>query len=312
MAPRLEVRHLQMIQAIAETGRVTEAAEKLGLTPSALSHRIREAERRLDVTLYTRLHKRLRMTPAAEHLATVAGRVLADMERAEEDVWRTSRGIVHVVRLAIEAYSSYHWLPGFLDFLKQGAPDVDIQVMAGASRDPLQSLSNRHIDLAIMSGEVARPGAKPIPLFEDDLLFIMPPGHALREHEFVETNDIADEDFLSYNPVAEADGEVGKLLRAGEAPKARTVTVELPEVIVELVAAGQGTSVLAGWAVETAVRAGRIRAARLSRQGVAVSWSAVIRTEDNEPGNPIRTVASLLSNWCSRTDRGFRPEPDTG
>jgi LysR family transcriptional regulator for metE and metH len=44
MAPRLEVRHLQMIQAIAETGRVTEAAEMLGLTPSALSHRIREAE----------------------------------------------------------------------------------------------------------------------------------------------------------------------------------------------------------------------------------------------------------------------------
>jgi LysR family transcriptional regulator for metE and metH len=45
------------------------------------------------------------MTPAAEHLAHVAGRVLADMERAEEDVWRTSRGVVHVVRIAIEAYS---------------------------------------------------------------------------------------------------------------------------------------------------------------------------------------------------------------
>ncbi len=298
-----------MIQAIADTGRVTEAAEKLGLTPSALSHRIREAERRLDVTLYTRLHKRLRMTPAAEHLASVAARVLADMERAEEDVWRASQGIVHVVRLAIEAYSSYHWLPSFLDYLKHGAPDVDIQVMAGASRDPLQSLSNRHIDLAIMSGEIARPGLTPVPLFEDDLLFIMPPAHALGDREFVDAADITEDDFLSYNPVADADGGVGRLLRSGDTPKAKSVTVELPEVIVELVAAGQGTSVLAGWAVETAVNAGRIRAARVSEEGVAVSWSSVIRSEDNEPGNPIRTVASLLSNWCSRTGRGFRPDP---
>lgn len=310
MAPRLEVRHLQMIQAIAETGRVTEAAEMLGLTPSALSHRIREAERRLDVTLYTRLHKRLRMTPAAEHLAHVAGRVLADMERAEEDVWRTSRGVVHVVRLAIEAYSSYHWLPGFLSFLQNAAPDVDIQVMAGASREPLQSLSNRHIDLAIMSGEIARPGATAVPLFDDEQLFIMAPGHRLAGRDFVEVSDLAMEDLITYSKTPGTDGEIGQMLRNGDSTKGRSVTVELPEVIVELVAAGQGSSVLAGWAVETAVRAGRIRAARVSREGVVSSWSAVIRSEDNEPGNPIRTVASLLSNWCSRTGHGFRPAPD--
>lgn len=299
-----------MIQAIADTGRVTEAAEKLGLTPSALSHRIREAERRLDVTLYTRLHKRLRMTPAAEQLAHVAERVLADMERAEEDVWRASRGVVHVVRIAIEAYSSYHWLPGFLSFLQNAAPDIDIQVMAGASREPMQSLSNRHVDLAIMSGEIARPGATAVPLFDDDQLFIMAPSHELAGREYVEVSELAAEDLITYSKTPGTDGEVGQMLRNGDNSKSRSVTVELPEVIVELVAAGQGTSVLAGWAVEAAVRAGRIKAARISHDGVVSSWSAVIRSEDNEPGNPIRTVASLLSNWCSRTGHGFRPAPD--
>jgi len=299
-----------MIQAIAETGRVTEAAEMLGLTPSALSHRIREAERRLDVTLYTRLHKRLRMTPAAEQLAHVAGRVLADMERAEEDVWRTSRGVVHVVRIAIEAYSSYHWLPGFLSFLQNAAPDIDIQVMAGASRDPLQSLSNRHIDLSIMSGEIARPGATAVPLFDDDQLYIMAPGHPLADREYVDVTEISTEELITYSKTPGSDGEVAQMLRNGDPAKSRSVTVELPEVIVELVAAGQGTSVLAGWAVQSAVRAGRIHAARISHEGVVSSWSAVIRSEDNEPGNPIRTVASLLSNWCSRTGHGFQPAPD--
>ena len=39
MKPLLDLRHLQLIQAIIETGRITDAAEKLGVTPSALSHR---------------------------------------------------------------------------------------------------------------------------------------------------------------------------------------------------------------------------------------------------------------------------------
>ena len=63
--PLLDLRHLQMIWVLAGTPRVTDAAEQLGITPSALSHRIREAERRLDVQLFTRVRKRLRMTPAA-------------------------------------------------------------------------------------------------------------------------------------------------------------------------------------------------------------------------------------------------------
>jgi len=38
--PALDIKHLEMIAALADTPRVTEAAEKLRITPSALSHRI--------------------------------------------------------------------------------------------------------------------------------------------------------------------------------------------------------------------------------------------------------------------------------
>ncbi|MEZ5845099.1 MAG: LysR family transcriptional regulator, partial [Hyphomicrobiaceae bacterium] len=72
-----------MIRAIGRRGRLTDAAEELGLTPSALSHRIREAERRLSAVLFTRHHKRLRMTPAAEYLADTAERMLTDLVRVE-------------------------------------------------------------------------------------------------------------------------------------------------------------------------------------------------------------------------------------
>ncbi len=75
--PFLDLRHLMMIRAIAEHGRVSDAAEALGVTSSALSHRIKEAERRLNIVLFTRLQKRLRMTPAAEYLAKMSESVLS-------------------------------------------------------------------------------------------------------------------------------------------------------------------------------------------------------------------------------------------
>ncbi len=297
VGPLLELRHLQMIRAIAQQGRVTDAAEYLGLTPSALSHRIREAERRLDVVLFTRMHKRLRLTPAGEHLAEVAERVLADMERAEADVRRMNRGVEHVVRIAVEAYSSYHWLPGFLARLGELAPGIDLQVMAAAGREPLQALANRHVDLIVVSGEVAQVGVSRRWLFEDELLFIMPPGHRLAGRDFIEGPDIVGEAFTTYNKVPVPDREFARLFRPSESYPLWTATVELPEAIVELVAAGQGTSVLAGWAVRPTARSGRVAVARVGREGLAVPWFVAIRSDD-EAGGPIALTADALRDWC--------------
>lgn len=295
--PLLELRHLQMIRAIAETGRVTDAAERLGVTPSALSHRIREAERRLDVLLFTRIHKKLRMTPAAEYLAQVAERVLGELERTEADVRRMNRGVIHVVRLAIEEYSAFHWLPAFLGFFRSRSDGIDLQVMAAAGRDPVQALIDRHVDLAIVSGEAGRTGTTRRLLFEDELLFIMPPGHRLAARNHIDGPDIIGESFITTTKVPEPDREFARLFRASECYPRWTATVELPEAIVELVAAGQGTSVLAGWAVRVPLRAGRIAATRVGRGGISVPWHAAIRNEDDGE-TPIAETARLLQEWC--------------
>ncbi|WP_170422237.1 LysR family transcriptional regulator [Ruegeria arenilitoris] len=301
--PLLDFRHLKMIQAIAKHGRVTDAADALGVTPSALSHRIREAERRLDMVLFTRMHKRLRMTPAAEYLADMADRVLSEMDKAERDVRRMDRGVEHVVRIGIEAYSTYHWLPAFTTELRKHLPGIELQVMANVTRDPVLALTNRHVDIVITSGETRPIGTHQVPLFRDELQFIVPPHHHLAGKPYVDGSDIENEDFITYALTPEPDREFARLFRpSGRYPRWAT-TVELPEAIVELVAAGQGSSVLAGWAVRPAINAGRIVGLRVGQDGIDICWRALIRSEDKESG-PIWDVSQTLAQWAARND-GF-------
>jgi LysR family transcriptional regulator for metE and metH len=77
-----------------------------------------------------------------------------------------------------------------------------------------------------------------------------------------------------------------------------TTMVELPEAIVELVAAGQGSSVLAGRAVRPAIKAGRIVGSRVGKDGIEVLWGALMRSEDRGKG-PILEVAQTLAQWSS-------------
>ena len=293
-----------MIAALSDTPRVTDAATRLGITPSALSHRIREAERRLGVPLFTRVHKRLRMTPAAEYLAQVAERMLAELSRAEDDARRMGQGVRHVVRLAVEAYRSYHWLPAFLRHLRACEPEVGVRVVAAAARNPVECLTDRSVDLAIVSGEANRASSQLVHLFDDELLFIMAPDHRLAGVEHIEGPDIVGEDFITYTRIPEPDREYARLFRPQNSYPNWTETVELPEAIVEMVAAGLGTSVLAGWAVQGAVASRRIAAARVGKAGISIPWYAATRTGDAAEDRVYHSVAERLGRWCA-SNGGF-------
>lgn len=126
----------------------------------------------------------------------------------------------------------------------------------------------------------------------------MPSGHRLAGKNHVEGSDIVGEDFITYTRIPEPDREYARLFRPSNSYPNWTETVEVPEAIVEMVAAGLGTSVLAGWAVETATDSGRIVAARVGRNGIRVPWYAATRTDEGNEDKPDLRVAGHLAKWC--------------
>jgi len=302
--PKLEMRHLRMLQAMSRTGNITHAATLLCVTQSALSHQIREAERRLGLDLFVRGNKRMQLTPAARGLNEEAGRILAQLERMEKSVARDGGETRHIVRIGCGAYSCYRWLPRFLKGFQHSVADIDIEVVADATQQPLKGLLDRNIDVAVTSGAPHKATMRSLRLFRDELILITAHDHPLAKKGVIVAQDLIDQVYISYSDVAEKGHEYESLLKPAQVTYRRMMKVELTEAILELVIAGFGISILSRWAVSHYLRSGALGSARITHKGLYVDWYAAIRKSEPKDG-PAWRLASALQFWCENDQQAF-------
>lgn len=286
----IEIRHLQLVQAITEEGTVTRAAERLNVTQSALSHQLREVEDRLGTPLFLRVNRRLTLAPAGERLLDSARRVLDDLRRAEEDINRLATHQDGVLRVSTACYTCYQWLPPLLAPFHRRFPRVDIEIVPEATRRTVEALHDRTIDFALVH-EVRDPKLRMVPLFEDELVVITAREHDLAAKPFLTAKDLADESVILMSPPEESFF-AKTLLREGVRPR-KLWHVQLTEAIVELVRAGVGVSAVPRWVVARELRRGDVAAVRFSKKGLWRKWSAAtLRVKETPP--PIATLIELI------------------
>src|SRR5258705_8539140 len=177
----LEVRHLQLVAAVADVGSLTRAGDQLHLTQSALSHQLRDIESRLGAALFLRVGKRLVLTPAGERLLVSARDVLDRLDRTEDEIRQMGKDRAGILRITTECYTCYHWLPPLLVHYRKRFPRVEVRIDVGATGRPLDKLLAGENGLANMSNPGNhRPLLSP-PVFDDELVVRPPAHHPLRQ-----------------------------------------------------------------------------------------------------------------------------------
>jgi len=273
----LEVRHLKLVRAIVGEGGVTRAAARLNLSQPALSRQLGDLEERLGTRLFQRSGRRMVPTAAAERLLRAAEAVLGELTRAEEEVRGFDPGSSGVIRLSTECYTAYHWLPRALDGFARRFPRVDVQIVVEATRRPLEALEGGRLDLAIVTQGGAQGDLVRVPLFDDELVAVMAPGHPLAGARSLRARDFASQTLLHYSvPPAQSYVFRRFLVPAGVTP-ARVMHLELTEAILELARARHGVAILASWAVRPELEAGRLVAVPLAPRPLKRRWFAAAR-----------------------------------
>jgi LysR family transcriptional regulator for metE and metH len=289
----LDTRDLRLVQAIAEGGGATQAAKLLHLSQSAVSHQLRGLEERLGVELFRRQGGRLCITGAGEKLVELAPQVLLPLLQTELALKRGGFRERPKLRVATQCYTAYHWLPKALQALMSAHPEVELVLESEMVGDAAEHLREGRADVVLC---VMAPGKGPftrVPLFKDELVLAVPRGHALSRKKFVQGSDLAEETLIQSQTSAQERDRVKKLLFGEHGGVKHVLRLPVTEAVLDLVQAGMGVSILAGFTLGARIQRGELEAVRLTERGLARSWSGVFPKGSALQG-PIRTLLTTL------------------
>jgi LysR family transcriptional regulator for metE and metH len=299
----LEIRHLKLIAAIADTGNMTRAGNRLHLTQSALSHQLRDAEETLGTRLFVRQRGTMKLTTSGERLLRSARAVIEELDRAEKEI-RDSNGNVAaergLIRLSTECYTVYHWLPPRLKMFQQKFPSVEFELVVEATDNPYESLLNGDLDVAIVCSPARNRKIRYTPLFEDEMVVIVSPEHRMAGKLYAEPEDFVDETLLLFPPKSESSLLNEILIPAGIAPR-RIQELTLTEAIIDLVRGGQGVAAVARWAAAPQLATGAVVGLPLTAQGYYRNWAAAQLRAKSAPAyldEFVKVLAQLPLSAC--------------
>lgn len=266
----LELRHLRTLQALAETGSLSAAAERVHLTQSALSHQIKALEDEFGLPLFQRKTTPLRLSGAGQRLVRLAQEILPLVKGAERDLARMAQGTAGRLRIAVECHTCFDWLMPSMDLFRDNWPEVELDLVSGFQSDPIPGLLTDSADLAIVSERQALPGVVFHPLFRYEMLGLVSKQHVLAQKAFLEPADFAGQTLIVYPVEEERLDVIRAFLRPAGVKPAQRRSAELTVAILQLVASKRGLAALPAWAVDSYVEKGYVAARPLGPHGL---WS---------------------------------------
>jgi LysR family transcriptional regulator for metE and metH len=275
----IEVRHLRSLAAIADTGKIATAAERVHLTQSALSHQIRAMEAHFGVTLLDRSRQGVRFTQAGERLLALAKDVLERVAEAERDVVRIKDDVRGELRIALECHTCFDWLMPVMDEFRRRWAEVEVDLVAGFHPNPIDLLSTCKADLVIGSRPARAAGFQAAPLFRFEILVVMAKEHRLRSRRKVEAEDLRGETLITY-PVPPQRIDLIREVLTPAGVKLQRRTAELTIAILQLVASRRGIAALPGWGVKSYVDHDYVIAKRIGAKGLYSDLYAIVNRAD--------------------------------
>jgi len=275
----IERSHLKIIQALADNGTLTAAANALFLTQPALSHQMRYLEKKLEVTLWERDGRTLRLTQAGELLLRVARQLLPVFEQTEKTLMAYGEGRSGILRLGVECHPCYEWLKKILADFLTAMPDMDVDIINKFQFSGMEGLLNHHVDLLVTPDPIKMKGLHFEPLFDYEVVLLVAKSHPLAAKKIVTAEQLSDELLMTFPvPHERLDIFTQFLLPASVTPK--TKAIESLDIMVQMVGLNRGVTVLPNWLADDYSAKLPVTSVRLGKRGVNKTLFAAMRETD--------------------------------
>jgi len=156
---------------VAATGNFVAAASRLHVTQSTVSARIHTLETTLGARLFQRGRNGAELTPAGKRFLRHAKHLVRTVEQARHDVG-LPQGYHDVLTLSGRIALWEGFLPHWVAWMREAAPDVSLRLEIGFEADIMQGLIEGTVDIGVMYTPTSRSGLTVEPLFDETLLLV--------------------------------------------------------------------------------------------------------------------------------------------
>lgn len=242
----MDLRDLEAFIAVSEELHFGRAAARLHMAQPPLSTRIRLLEKELDLQLFERSTRSVKLTDAARRLLPPARRALSQVAAVKDVAASIASGEQGRVRIGFAGASSQRALPLLTRAVRAAHPGIELVLQSQTYvYTALDRLVSGELDLAFVRLPIAHSELSHRVVEVEQLLCALPSGHRLADRDAVYLADLVDDDFVSLPDDLGSmlqSTMVSRCLAAGFRPRITQVAPD-SHTVLALVAAGAGVTI---------------------------------------------------------------------
>ena len=260
----MDLRQLEIIRAIADTGSFTAAGEKLHVSQSAISRQILLLEDELGEPVFHRIGRRIRITPAGESLLQLSHRVFQDLDDTVSAISDKQESLGGTLRLVGGMTVCLYLFPTLLAEVRKIHPNLDLKVTVGSAERSIAMLRSGAGDLGLLTLPVEATDLESKPVLEEELLLVTYPTHPLAKKKVIAPADLDQEPFVLFE-----QGSITRRLVEGFFTREHLhpriiMETENVEIIKAMVRNGLGISIVPWQAAAADVRTEQLFCSRIA------------------------------------------------
>src|SRR6476620_5027598 len=254
----MDLRQLEILQAIAETGSFTACGRKLPVSQSAISRQIllREA-------LFLRVRRQVRMTPAAESLVQLGQRVFLDVRETVGTITDRTRELKGTLRLSGGMTVCLYVFPPLLKHLRRVHPHLDVRLTVATAGRSVQEIRGGRVDAGLLTLPVQESDLVTVPVMREELLLVTTPTHPLARRRKVAPADLDGQPFVLFEVGSATRKFIDQFFATEKIEPTIVMDTENVEIIKAMVKTGMGVGIVPYQAVAREVRAGQFFCTRI-------------------------------------------------
>ncbi len=260
----MDLRQLEIVQAVAETGSFTGAGRKLHVSQSAISRQILLLEDELNESIFLRVGRRVRITPAGESLVQLSNRVFGDIKETITVIGESQQVLSGTLRLAGGMTVCMYVFPQLLKEYRRHNSLVEVKLITGTSQRLLHEIRTGAADLGFITQPVNEPELVTVPAMEEEMLLVAHPSHPLAKKKRIMPHDLSQQPFVLFEAASNSRRIVDTFFIKERIEPRIVMETENVEILKALVRAEMGITIIPYQAVAREVRSQQLFCARIS------------------------------------------------